>query len=443
MIKVLHFIDKIGLGGTERNLENLTKLLDKDKFQSIVCGFSSSSERGDILRESGYVVYNCDGDINKLVSIIKDDSIDAFLFYRDGRESQFWNLVLDRVKQSKVKVIIEMNNFGLVDSGPCSKFINLHMHVSKSSYYKFKRAKGKWTKKDKRTNFVCYPILDTCDIKRSINEIKISDYKHRYGIKNDDFILSRVARPDLIKWTELTTFSLLLILRKNKHIKFIVRAIPKEREHLFKILFKNQVILLPQTLEEKDILSTYKVSDVLFHFSKIGESFGYCLVESLLCSVPVITYSTPKGDNAQIEIITNGQTGIIPKGGPISIAKIVLDLTKRKDILEKMGRQGEEEMRKNSDSERIANVMGEFMLLFIKNSTNLEEFYSKIKLSKIIFPSIKEIEDFEQEYENRLKDRYDPGLNIIERIIDSLLLNLVTIIDKTQSLILIIRSKFG
>jgi hypothetical protein len=51
--------------------------------------------------------------------------------------------------------------------------------------------------------------------------------------------------------------------------------------------------------------------DLVFHAARFGESFGYSIAEGMAAGKPVITRTTPWGDNAQIELVEHGTTGFV------------------------------------------------------------------------------------------------------------------------------------
>jgi hypothetical protein len=55
----------------------------------------------------------------------------------------------------------------------------------------------------------------------------------------------------------------------------------------------------------------YQASDIMVHSSGIGESFGLSLAEGMYWGLPVVVDSTPGLDNAQIELVDHGSTGIV------------------------------------------------------------------------------------------------------------------------------------
>jgi hypothetical protein len=69
-------------------------------------------------------------------------------------------------------------------------------------------------------------------------------------------------------------------------------------------------------------------ADVMLHYARYGESFGYALAEAALAGLPVIVQSTPWGDNAQAELIRDGETGFVVRdypGAKRALAKLMND----------------------------------------------------------------------------------------------------------------------
>jgi hypothetical protein len=73
----------------------------------------------------------------------------------------------------------------------------------------------------------------------------------------------------------------------------------------------NRVTLAPFATDRAIVARYLAASDVMIHYARYGESFGYAIAEAALAGLPVIAQATPWGDNAQAELIRDGQTGFI------------------------------------------------------------------------------------------------------------------------------------
>jgi hypothetical protein len=62
---------------------------------------------------------------------------------------------------------------------------------------------------------------------------------------------------------------------------------------------------------DSEVWNVLAASDCLVSCSTIGESFGLAIAEAMAMGLPVIVNSTPKADNAQVELCEHMVTGIV------------------------------------------------------------------------------------------------------------------------------------
>ncbi|MHB8362420.1 MAG: glycosyltransferase [Patescibacteria group bacterium] len=439
-IKILQIANTLGAGGTERNLQNIASTINKEKFEVYNIGFFDNKDRGEILKDNNLNSLTCHGDINKLEYYIQEYSIDILLIHRAGNYNKNDSEIINLAKKLKMKLIAEINVFGLYDESTY-KDIHLHFHVSKTSLLKYINNKQSWNEKDRKINYVIYNGLDLENIDKALTKIDISNLKKRYGIENDDFVISRIARPDMYKWTDLTTIVLLLLHRNNKKIKFVFRSIPNEREKIIKRILKNNFVNLPITLDEKEILATYKIANLTLNFSKIGESFGYSIAESMYLGIPVISNITANKDNAQIELIDNDKNGFIVNGGPIYITKIINNIIAlEKKYKDELSKEAHKKIESNYNVKKSTKSLETYLLLYL-NISNIEKFYYKAKNSPFIYPSIKEINTYKTIYAIRLQNYQKIHLNIYAGFLDLLLFYMIKFIDRVRDAVNLLKSK--
>jgi hypothetical protein len=66
----------------------------------------------------------------------------------------------------------------------------------------------------------------------------------------------------------------------------------------------------------------------MLHYARYGESFGYAIAEAALARLPVVVQATPWGDNAQAELIRDGETGFMVSdsgGARRALARLVAE----------------------------------------------------------------------------------------------------------------------
>ena len=86
---------------------------------------------------------------------------------------------------------------------------------------------------------------------------------------------------------------------------------PPSRHGVIRRLMGARVTLAPFTTERATVARYLAASDAMLHYARYGESFGYAMAEAALAGLPVIAQATPWGDNAQAELIRDGETGFL------------------------------------------------------------------------------------------------------------------------------------
>jgi len=101
--------------------------------------------------------------------------------------------------------------------------------------------------------------------------------------------------------------------------------------------------------------------DVVLHTSSIGESFGYGIAEPMNLGKPVITNSTPWGDQAQVELVRHGECGLIAST-EATMAEAILTFASDSALRARMGRQARENIQRiadpNKSLDRLENALG-------------------------------------------------------------------------------------
>ncbi|MEL6919325.1 MAG: glycosyltransferase, partial [Bacteroidota bacterium] len=75
--------------------------------------------------------------------------------------------------------------------------------------------------------------------------------------------------------------------------------------------YRNKIIIVPKILGDQKLAIAYSAMNVMVHIAEQGESFGLVLPEAILCGTPVITMSTPWGDNSQCEVVGHKEGGFV------------------------------------------------------------------------------------------------------------------------------------
>ena len=392
-INVLQVCNQLGLGGTEKTLQIFTENLDKNIFNVYVCGVMQGGERERLLKNKGFDVFIIgDNDQHRLIKLMKEKNIHLVHIHRAGMEEPF---VILAAKKAAVPVIIETNVFGLVDKSKSGKLLDHHLFVSKMCALRYQ----KWTRTSNEDFYkYCKVLYNPIDLDSFENK-KIQNLRTKLGFDQNETIIGRVGRADIGKWGDLCLNMIPHLLKNIPNVRYIIVGTPESKKQK---MVKNVIYL--ENLSEDDLIEFYNSIDVLAHSSKIGESFGCTIAESMAAKKPVVVNSTPLADNAQIELVDNGITGFIANS-PKEYAEAISFLLKNEHKRYEMGLAGYEKAKREYDAKKSTTILEKIYINILKEK-GFKIDHEIIKKYETVdyFPSKDDIGTFEREYKKRLRN---------------------------------------
>lgn len=403
-INILEVI--LAMHSSNRTVVNFCKGINKQFFDIKVLAYGGIGGKEKDLADMGVELVIANWDIEIIADAIKKWQIDAIHFVGDGHNTPLQFEIFRRARLINPNIInLETNYFGRYDkksfplidcSLQVSKMMLNERYVKEVGYFDFQKTK------------VVYLVVD-CDRwdKMDISDEEVAVYKDKLGIKEGDFVIGKLGRPAVEKWSDLLLYMMPYLVKLVPNIKFIVQEMPDSRKkRVLRSKYADHYILLNQTLDDFQIALFYKTIDVYVHASKIGESFGQTLAEAGVFKKPVIINSTPHRDNNQLELIDHVKTGIIANH-PQTFARAVEYLYKNKDIIIKMGEVARDKVVDLYDPRKIAEQVEKVIVeRMIKNKQYVDpqilEHYSRVEY----YPSEKEILEYKDEYKKRLKQEF-------------------------------------
>ena len=169
-----------------------------------------------------------------------------------------------------------------------------------------------------------------------IQNIPYEDYRKKWGLNDDDFVLITVGRNRPVKRMELL-FETLRKLRDYTKIKCLCVG---PEENLATLAEKYEItksIILTGRIPEKntfyinppfpELINTYRTANLYVSTSYV-ESFGSAASDALACGIPIIV-----GKNHGVrEIINEGHTGwVMRKETPEELAEMILSIYNKRD----------------------------------------------------------------------------------------------------------------
>ena len=308
-IKILTIIYDLDLGGTQRAAQNFALAYHQDGHDSRVLTIYDDGPRMNQLLNAGVFVYSQKNGEEDNLSKINIWHPDIIHIHRWGNTDTHLDKILFKLKNNNTKVI-ETNVFSWADNSDDSKLTDVHCHLSEWCIWR-------WSLfvKNKPLGIVL-PYLVIPDNFYKESRGNIDSFKKRHGIPLDKFVFGRVGQNSPAKFHKkiYLSFEALFLINNNTHL-FMVGVppllIPEIKE--LACYKKGGITLLEKIEGDEELRLAYNSMDCFLHYSTIGESFGMVLAEAQLCEIPVISVSTPKADNSQLEVLKHNESGIIVK----------------------------------------------------------------------------------------------------------------------------------
>lgn len=327
MIKVLHLIEGLGIGGAERRLVNDLRFIDKSRFASIVCSLSPRMQSWD-KRLSDIPVYavdiaggkdffKCAFYISRIIKKEKVDILHTQLFWADlvGR--------LCKVFNNKVRVLSTIQSTA---------------HDANDRYlYSFKRKildslTGRLfnsgfivvsdTVKQLCVDSLSFPsnkirvIYNSVDLDYQVSQSAIDNLRKEFNLKEDDKVLISVGRLVPVKGHSYLIKSLSTIKIKIPGIKLLIVGDGPEKRSLNaecdRLGLNDNIIFTGNRLDVRDLLV---LSDMFILPSLSGEGLSVALLEAQAAGIPCIATSLA----ANKEVIQDKVNGVLINSGDVQM----------------------------------------------------------------------------------------------------------------------------
>ncbi|CAM4406229.1 Glycosyltransferase involved in cell wall bisynthesis [Pedobacter westerhofensis] len=306
-IKIIEAGNELGLGGTEYALQLYSKYLNKEYFEVTVVAFREGGPRVTLIEELGIPVVVLNRDLKKLAELLQQT--DVFHWHGYGTlDPEFFAVV----SANKPKLVIQTNVFGAYKPTPLYDIIDYDLYISRMIL-----VRRMFYDQNLPNNFALkrkvlpYPV-DIHHIENlSPRPEQVQRFKEQHGLQNS-FIVGRIGRADNAKFDLITLDAFAKFAHKVNNARFLlVGSTPEIILHAKELKIFDQLLILANTPNLQTLLIYYRCMDVFLAASDFGETFGMVIAEAMTAGIPVVTVSTPKKDNAQIELVDNGKTGLV------------------------------------------------------------------------------------------------------------------------------------
>lgn len=321
-VRVLHAAKSLGLGGTEKVMQQFVTGLDTARFETAAFAFADGP-RGPQIREQHIPTF-VSQDFLAVLQRFKPHIVHV---HRAGWPETD---LLGPIKRARIPVVVETNVFGRHDPSPLGRIIDHHLFVSRFCLERFHKTTG--VEPDPTRYSYLYNPVDT-------DLFAATAKPHDFSVP----AAGRISRPDPGKWSPLALEFLPSVIREIPDFHYhVIGGIPEAQDYVEKnrlqkyVTFHGPVHTDPELAEFLDNVS------LLAHANDTGESFGLVIAEAMACGLPVVTHPCQGlRDNAQLELVDHGATGLVARNAE-EYAAAVLWLLRHPEQARAMGRAGQE-----------------------------------------------------------------------------------------------------
>jgi glycosyltransferase involved in cell wall biosynthesis len=341
-MKILVFLNALTLGGTEKAAGYWAASLSQRGHVVSVISLTDGPRRAQF-ELAGLPVQIVDNSPAAITHALNENQPDVIHVHAPGYPHSGDILGVALKHLPKKIPVVQTNVFGRLNNPAENAWTDFRLFISWTSCVQ--AARRAWRPLDaeffRRASAAVYP-LDSLDPAATS---EVAAFRRQHGVTAQEVLFGRLSRPEPNKWTDLALHAFQRALKKNPKIKLLLREPPSlVAQKLRASPEADRYLILPATADPAELRLTLSAIDVVLHTSLIGESFGYGIAEPMNLGKPVITHSVPWGDQAQIELVREGECGFVASA-PVIMAQKILQLAENSDLWQRLGNQARQHIR--------------------------------------------------------------------------------------------------
>ncbi len=310
--RILTIVKDLGPGGTQRAAENNAIAFKQAGRDSAVLVLDALGIRAQRIQDAGVEVISADNDA-ALARQIAEWKPDLIHFHRKGQPDPRSTALL-RAASRKLGFripTVELSHFGRCDRSPERKLFDAHAQLSRECLRRWTQ----WARglKPQPIAVVLPHYIDTDRFAPATDE-QVSEFRQHHNIPQDAFVFLRVGQPNPAKWTTGLIDAFKSVTSKLDNAYLVVVGAPQTILDAINALdpaTRDKVIIIDFLQGDDALRACYSACDLFVHTATVGETFGLVLAESMACSTPCLTVSTPTSDNSQASVVGHNDAGIV------------------------------------------------------------------------------------------------------------------------------------
>jgi len=352
------FLNSLGIGGTEKAASRWAWGLEPRGHEVTVLTLKDGPRRAG-LESRGVRVRVVESSAHAVADALRETAPEVIHAHAPGHPHEGDVLGGGLARLPRIPVV-QTNVFGHLTNPRENAWTDFRLFISWTSCVQAARRVFLALDENffRRASVAVYPV----DPVESPSAANISAFRKRLGVSDNETLFGRLSRPEPNKWTDLALNAFMRALQNNRSIKLLLREPPGHvSEKLRTSPDAHHFIVMPATSDPDELRLTMAALDVVLHTSSIGESFGYGIAEPMNLGKPVITHSVPWQDQAQIELVRNGECGLVAST-PLTMARAILRLAGDTTLRHEMGIRARAHIRSLADPDtslsRIERILG-------------------------------------------------------------------------------------
>ena len=309
-MKILTIIYNLGLGGTQRAALNYSLGYHNHGAEVKVLWLDSAGPYTDVLK--GYGIQVCEGGqlLDASLEKLRAWSSDVIHVHRWGDSDSNIASVLRHLKSTST-LVLETNVFSRPDDSADASLTDIHFHLSRWCLWKWSMRPGR----RRLATLACVvPYIVNCEPFYRLSNQERSRARDKWDLPQKAFVFGRIGQPSMGKWSKKLVEYFEKALANNDNLSFLLVAPPPQIERQLQSStpqLRRRTKIVRMVDSDRDLLELYNCMDAFVHHAQIGESFGMVLAEAMLTGCPVVTRSTPRADNSQLEVVPHLEGGIV------------------------------------------------------------------------------------------------------------------------------------
>ncbi len=381
-MKVLTIVNDLGRGGTQRVAVDVALCYHTHGHESAVLTRKGSGPREQDLIDAGITVFNAQEESTapdtSWNTQARDWMPDVIHFHRVGHHDPIENTLIEFLKDNRgdqVKVI-EHSHFGRCDRSPGRELIDAHIQISKFCLWRWSKW-ARWLPNKPLGVFI--PHMVHTDAFAAADPQSAAQLRDEHNIPQDAFVYGFLAQPHRAKWSPVLFNSFKAVAQRDPSVYLMIAGISEESKSLFADFpqdIKSRIIVLPFINGDQALRAVYSAMDTFVHTTRIGETFGFILTESMCCDTPVATMENPTRDNAQAEVVGHKRGGLVA-ANPAALVQAMEMLRDDPALRDHCKREGRQFVIDTFNKERVSAMLIK-LLEHVHESKNKSELASRI-----------------------------------------------------------------